>query len=38
MNMDLMSVAAIIAILVFIYKLVEVKSKNRNDKTEEKNR
>ena len=38
MGMDLMSVAAIIAILVFIYKIVEVRSRGRDDKSEEKRR
>ena len=38
MSMDLMSVAAIVAILVFIYKIVEVRTKGKNDKAEEKRR
>lgn len=32
MNMDFMSVVALIGIFVFIYKIVEVTTKNKKDK------
>lgn len=38
MNMDFMSVVALIGILVFIYKIVEVKTKNKKDDSEERSR
>ncbi len=39
MDMDFMSVAAVIAILIFIYKIVELRSgKKKDDKSEEKTR
>lgn len=38
MNMDFMSVVALIGILVFIYKIVEVKTKNKKDNSEERSR
>ena len=38
MNMDFMSVVALIGVLVFIYKIVEVRSKNKKDNSEERSR
>lgn len=38
MNMDFMSVVALIGILIFIYKIVEVKTKNKKDNSEERSR
>ncbi len=38
MNMDFMSVVALIGILVFIYKIVEVRQKNKKDESKERDR
>lgn len=38
MDMDFMSVAAVIAILIFIYKIVELRNGKKKDESEEKRR